>query len=155
MDVAAFSDIEQEFKTRVSTIVWCLMTTVDRKDRPRNRIIHPVWEGSTALVLTGPQSFKSKHLARNPHVSLGYWSAEHGLVVADCRAEWESRAAEKARVWDVFKNTPPPYGYDPAMFWKGPDDPGFGVLRCIPWRIELHGLKELMTGQPAKVWRNP
>ena len=154
MDVASFADIEQDFNKRVSTIVWCLMTTVDSKGRPRSRVIHPVWEGATGYCLTGPESFKAKQLAKNPNASFGYWSVEHGLVIADCVTSWEPGSAEKQRIWDLFKNTPAPYGYDPSMFFQGgAADHGFGVLTLKPWRIELHGLQELMAGTPPRVWR--
>lgn len=153
MDVASFADIEQEFHNRVSKIVWCTLTTVDRKGRPRTRIVHPFWEGSTGYVLTGRHSFKTKHLDRNPYVSAAYWSAEHGLVVADCRTSWEEAPAEKARIFRLFKETPPPYGYDPALFGMSHENPESGVLVLTPWRVELHGLTELMQQKPPLVWR--
>ena len=49
MDVASFSEIESEFHKRVSRIVWCTITTVDAKGRPRSRILHPLWEGNDGL----------------------------------------------------------------------------------------------------------
>jgi hypothetical protein len=47
-------------------------------------------------------------------------------------------------------------GYDPAIVpaWKdGPDSEEFGVLRLMPWRIELTGIAA-MAGQPPMVWRD-
>ena len=41
----------------------------------------------------GRQTLKAKHLARNPNVSLFYWTAEHNTVFAQCRAEWADDAA--------------------------------------------------------------
>ena len=76
MDVASFGEIEKEFMERISRIVWCTVTTIDRKGRPRARILHPVWEGSTGWIATGRDSFKAKHLAQNPHVSLSYWDPQ-------------------------------------------------------------------------------
>ena len=55
MDVASFSDIEKEFMDRVARIVWCTVTTVDTQDRPRARLLHPIWEGSTRLDRHRPQ----------------------------------------------------------------------------------------------------
>jgi pyridoxine/pyridoxamine 5'-phosphate oxidase len=72
MVVNNFSEIEQEFIQRVHTIVWCNVATVDSQGRPRSRILHPIWEGSTGWILTQRDSYKSKHLAANPHVSLAY-----------------------------------------------------------------------------------
>lgn len=154
MDVASFDEIAADFNDRVSSIVWATVATNDRKGRLRSRVLHPIWEGSTGWIVTGRQTLKTKHLAVNPFVSVGYWDQETGIVTAECRAEWDDDPRDKQRVWDLFKNTPPPYGYDPGMIWAaGPTDPAFGLLRLVPWRIELSGLQELMTGKPPRVWR--
>ena len=58
MDVASFGEIEQEFMDRVSSIVWCSVATVDRKGRPRSRILHPICEGATGWIATGRNPFK-------------------------------------------------------------------------------------------------
>ena len=148
-----FEEIAAEFQKRVSTIVWCTMTTVDRKGRPRTRIVHPIWEGTTGWVLTGRESLKAKHLAKNPFVSVSYWSLEHGLVVADCECSWEESTKEQERVFKLFQATPPPYGYDPEMLGMKSGAPGIGYLRFKPWRVELHSLADVMQGKPAQVWK--
>jgi uncharacterized pyridoxamine 5'-phosphate oxidase family protein len=153
MDVGSFDEIAGEFNARVARIVWCTVSTVDAKGRPRSRILHPIWEGSTGWILTGRNSHKAKHIARNPHVSLSYWDQQHQQIYADCLAEWVDDDAEKVRIWDLYKTTPPPLGYDPAIIppWKdGPLSPEVGLLKLTPWRIELSSLME----QPPKVWRN-
>jgi hypothetical protein len=62
---------------------------------------------------------------------------------------------EKLRVWDVFKSTPPPLGYDLAsIFRAGPEAPNYGLLKLTPWRIELYSLPDMMAGRPNLVWRN-
>ena len=154
MDVASFDEIKDEFNARVSRIVWCTVTTVDAKGRPRARMLHPMWDGSTGYIATGRDSFKAKHIGANPYVSLSYWDQQHQQVYAECKATWEDNPAEKQRVWDLFKNTPLPYGYDPAMFWPGGvTDPSFGLLKLAPWRLEISAIQDMMTGQPPKVWR--
>ena len=71
-----------------------------------------------------------------------------------CRVEWADDPAIKRRIWALFKDTPPPVGYDPQHFWPGGvEDPTFGVLRLTPTRIELWTGEELMAGTPPKVWR--
>jgi general stress protein 26 len=149
-----FSEIEDEFMARVRRIVWCSVATVDRKGRPRQRILHPIWEGSTGWIATGRHSHKEKHLAANPYVSLSYWDQQHQQIYADCAAEWVDDAAEKRRIWELYKTTPPPLGYDPQMIWQaGADDPGYGLLKLTPWRIELYALGDVMTGAPSTVWK--
>jgi len=154
MDVASFSDIADELQGRVSRIVWCSVATVDRKGRPRTRLLHPIWEGAIGWIATGRQSHKAKHLAGNPNVSLSYWDQEHQQVYVDATAAWVDDQAEKVRVWELYKNTPPPYGYDPQIIWSsGPDDPTYGLLKLTPWRIELFSLRDMITGAESKVWR--
>ena len=64
--VDSFSEIQEELEKRVRRIVWCTVATIDGKGRPRSRIPHPNLEGSTAWVLTGRDTLKTKHLASNP-----------------------------------------------------------------------------------------
>jgi general stress protein 26 len=155
MEVAHFSEIEPEFMSRIRRIVWCTVSTVDALGRPRSRILHPIWEGSTGWIATGRRSFKAKHIEGNPYVSLSYWDQQHEQVYIDCRAQWEERTQEKQRVWQLFHSTPPPLGYDLAQFFGAPDDPSYGLLKLAPWRIELWSLQELVKGRPPQVWRPP
>ncbi len=158
--VTSFAEIKQEFVARVSRIVWCTVATVDRRGRPRTRILHPVWEGPTGYIATGRHSLKEKHLAKNPHVSVTYWDPQQGhgyvrgeMVYVEARAEWLDDPADRRRIWDLYKSTP--YGYDPAIIpvWKdGPESPEFGVLKLTPWRIELTGVEVMRGGQPL-VWK--
>ena len=154
MDVASFDEIAEEFDARVKKIVWCAVTTMDRQNRPRSRMLHPVWEGSTGWIATGRQTLKTKHLSNNRYVSLTYWDPDHKQIYAECQAEWVDDQAEKERVWDLFKSTEPPLGYDPAIIWSaGVQDPGYGLLKLTPWRIEISGIFEMSSGQPPLVWR--
>ena len=150
MDVATFAEIETEFAARTHRIVWCVMATVNRVDRPRSRVVHPVWEGSTGWLTTRRHSHKGKHLAANPYVSLTYFDPAKGVYI-DCRAEWVDDLGEKRRVWDMIAALAPPMGFDPGPIYKAVDDPGFGLLRLTPWRVELVNL----PGGKPQVWRNP
>jgi general stress protein 26 len=150
--VDSFSEIAQEFAKRVERIVWCTVATVDAAGRPRSRILHPLWAGPTGWILTGRSSPKAAHLESHPFVSLSYWDQQHEQVHAECRAHWEPSARERARVWKLFAETPMPLGYDPGLFWKGADDPNFGALKLMPWRVELYSLADVMSGKPAQVW---
>jgi general stress protein 26 len=153
MDVASFADIEKDFMERVARIVWCTVTTVDRKGRPRARMLHPVWEGSTGWIATGRSSFKAKHLAANPYVSLSYWDPQHQQIYAECKTEWEDDLDEKKRVWELYKSIPEPLGYDLKLFWESPEAAEYGLLKLTPWRIEISALGDMMKGQPPRVWR--
>ena len=162
MDVGSFEEIAEQFNDRVNRIVWCSVTTVDRQGRPRSRILHPVWEGSIGWIATGRHSHKDKHLSENPYVSLTYFEQTAGnpmaqqQVYAECKTEWEDDPDEKRRLWDLVKNAPPPVGYDPALFFQTVDNPEFGMLKLIPWRLERHlgALSDMMTGQEPRIWRD-
>lgn len=146
--------IAAELKRRVDRTVWCSMATSDARGRIRSRIVHPLWEGQVGWLLTERHSPKGRDVDGNPWLSLTYIDSAEEQVHIDCRVEWETRAAEKHRLWDWFKATPPPQGYDPGLFFpKGVDDESFGCLRLLPWRIELWSLADLMAGKPPQVWK--
>lgn len=157
MDVGSFDEIKGEFVDRVSSIVWASVATLDTNGRLRARMLHPIWEftedGPIGWIATGRQSLKAKHLAGNPHVALSYWDPRHEQVMADCKTQWVDDAGEKQRIWTLFGDTPEPYGYDLGLFWKGADDPTYGLLKLSPWRVEVWTLGEMASGKPAKVWR--
>lgn len=148
MQVASFAEIEQEFLKRVQTMVWCNVATLDTRGRPRSRILHPIWEGSTGWIGTRRQSFKARHLAEHPYVSLAYVSDIVKPVYVDCLAEWADDLATKQHVWNLLLQTPPPVGYDPAPIFGSPDS--FGLLRLRPWRIELYDASTVPP--PRQVW---
>jgi hypothetical protein len=37
-----FKEMQPEFLARVSQVVYCILTTVDRQNRPRSRVMHPI-----------------------------------------------------------------------------------------------------------------
>lgn len=154
MQVEEFDEISDEFLARVARIVWATLSSQDTKGRLRSRLLHPIWEGSTGWILTGRRSLKAKHIAANPYVSITYWDQEHEQIMADCRASWEEDVDEKQRVWDLFKSTEPPLGYDPGMFFtQGAAHPECGLLKLVPWRVELWSISDLMNGKKPQVWQ--
>lgn len=137
LKVASFADIRDGFLARVSKCVWCNVATVDGQGRPRSRILHPVWEDSIGWIITRRHSFKSKHLDQNPYVSLAYIADVAKPVYADCVAQWVDDRAEKLRIWDFVKETPPPLGYDPTPIFGSVEHEDYGVLKLTTWRIEI------------------
>lgn len=155
MEVASFAEIAEEFHARSARIAWATVATVGPGGAPRTRILHPIWERHTGWIATDRDSYKMRHLQREPRVSLTYWDPEHDTIHVQAVATIVDDRADKARIWDLFVSTPPPLGYDPILFWKGgKDDPNYGLLRLDPTRIELTGLRDLATGAPL-VWRAP
>ena len=142
-----FEEIEPKFREIADRIVWCTFATVDRSGKPRSRILHPIWEGPAGWIATGRYSHKEKHLASNPFVSLSYWDPAHEQAMIDCEASWEDDVDEKQRVWRLFRETPPPLGYDLGMLGNDGEEPRFGLLRLRPWRISTGSLGDVMAGK--------
>src|SRR4051812_17363634 len=65
MEVTQFEDLQEEFMARVSQAVYCAMATIDGQNRPRLRVMHPIWDGCIGWIISWPASHKAGHLARN------------------------------------------------------------------------------------------
>lgn len=148
MKLTNFADMQDEFMTRVSQAVYCIMATVDPQNRPRTRVMHPIWAGSTGWVISWPGSHKAQHLAHNRQVSLAYLHDKAKPVYVECVAEWVEDRAEMQRVWALHQTIPPPLGFDPQPHYGTIDHPYYGILRFTPWRIELGNL-----GGESIIWR--
>ena len=148
MEVTTFADMKAEFMERIQKAVYCSMATIDRKGRPRSRIIHPVWDGPIGWVISWLESHKAKHLKHNPYVSLTYIPDKNKPVYVDAVAEWIDDVEEKNRIWELHKTTPPPLGFDPQPHYGNINHQYFGLLRFTPWRIELGHL-----GDESSIWR--
>jgi hypothetical protein len=128
-------------------VVWANLATVDRRGRPRSRLVHPVWErdGDALVGLVGsrPTPLKRAHLRRAPFASVAYWDPAHDTAVAECAVRWLP-ADGRAAGWERLRA-----GYDPATVWPGgPESEDFAVLELVPWRLR--------TWQPPRapvVWR--
>ena len=150
------STVEQ-FVAIAHRVVWCTLATVDRRNRPRSRIVHPVWElrneTLTGLLATRPTPLKLAHLAHTPHVSCTYWDPEHDVAVAECAARWLCEA-EHEEAWERIARAPAPVGYDPATIWPGgPASADFAVIALAPWRVSAATATALARGERAGVWR--
>jgi hypothetical protein len=136
--------IAPAFVAMAHRIVWASAATVDRKGRPRSRVLHPLWQWDgvslVGWIATGPTPTKRAHLEQSPNISLNYWAPSQDTCLAECRASWAFDDATRKRVWDWFKHAPAPVGYDPAIIppWKdGPTSPAFAALRLEPWRLRV------------------
>ena len=72
-------------------------------------------------------------------------------IYVDAKAEWIDDLAQKQRIWNLFKNTPEPYGYDGTPFFVSYDSPGFGVLKLTPSRIQFYDL--FFDATVGKLWQ--
>lgn len=150
MKIAAFADIADEFSARINKAIWCNVATIDRKERPRSRILHPIWQGEIGWITTRRGTPKEQHLEAHPFVSLAYIADVVKPVYVDCKAEWIEDRAVKQQIWRLIQDTPPPLGFDPAPIYGSVDNPEFGLLKLTPWRIEVTSVASVPPER--KVW---
>lgn len=139
-------------------VVWGVMTTVDGRGHPRNRIVHPVWVlqdgGMEGWLTTRKTPVKTAHLAENHHVSIAYIAANTDFAYFDCIAEWVDDRGGKQRCWDAFSQAPPPVRYDPAAIWKeGPTSADFAALRFAAYRVQAGRAEQIGRGEKAGIVR--
>jgi hypothetical protein len=75
-------------------------------------------------------------------------------VTVHAVASWVDDPPTRERIWQLYRTTAPPLGYEPGQFWPaGPNDPTFGLLELHPIRVDVTGLasgpKPKMTWRPA------
>ena len=152
------STVADAFVTVAHRIVWCTVATVDRRGRPRSRMLHPYWErtpdGLVGWVFTRPTPVKRAHLAASPHASCAYWDPTgYETVVAECDAALLGDATTRRHVWDLFAGAAEPLGYDPRILGvDGPLDERIVVLRLDPWRLSTGGA---LPTTPRHTWVRP
>ena len=144
--VAGLDEVAPAFVEMANRMVYCTLATVDRRGRPRTRMVHTLWEwdGTSLVGWVGSvvTPLKRAHLERTPYVSCSYWDGveAYDTCSAECHAELLLDDASRRAGWERFKSVPPPLGYDPAIIpqWKdGPTSPRWGVLRLQPWRLRV------------------
>jgi hypothetical protein len=150
------SDVLVDALSVTRQVVWCAFTTVDACGRPRNRVVHPMWEltvgGLRGWVTTRRSPVKTAHLGANPHVSCAYVGADHDVAYIDCTATWAS-PAERRHAWQLCRSLPAPAGFDPGTIWPdGPDSPGAEVLRLDPYRVQVGLAGDLAKGAGPRTW---
>lgn len=145
--------VAKAFVEMAHEIVWCTVATVDVEGRPRSRVLHPMWEWHEDRLIgwigTSPTQLKRQHLQAHPYMSLNYWHPNQDTCVAECRASWLFDDESCRTIWDKFKSTPEPLGYDPAMIpaWDSPESKHFAVVRLEPWRLRVFPGSLLTAGQ--------
>lgn len=150
----AWPDLEADFLAVAQRVVLAAMTTIAPDGRTRGRLIHPIWDGTTAWAYTFADTLKLRHLAGNANVSLAYVTADLSdpaapSAFAECSAEAVADRDRFAWLWDHVQTQPPPYGYDPAILGvTGPDDPKLALLRFAAWHVEVFS-----AAAGRRVWR--
>jgi general stress protein 26 len=152
--VDKFSDLEEEFYGYIREIVYCTMITVDKKSRPRARVLLPIWETADGRPVGWLAAYKTPvkvaHLANNPATTYSYWNPRQNAVFVDSTSTWVEDMETKQYAWDLYrKGSPAGVGYNPRNFWRGGvTDPGYQLIRIEPWRVQvLRG-----TDLSSRIW---
>ncbi|MFD1146214.1 pyridoxamine 5'-phosphate oxidase family protein [Saccharothrix hoggarensis] len=154
--VTSFTEIQSRFFEYIADIKYCTMITVDKRNRPRARVLLPIWEvvddrpvGWLAAYKT---PVKTAHLARNPHATFSYWSPRQNVVHIDTVSIWVDDPEIKRDIWNLYrKGSPPTVGYDPITYWRGgPEDPEYHLLRMEPYRVQVVRGTDLS----ARIWQS-
>ncbi len=158
--MSTLNEVAPAFVAMAHQTVWCSAATVDRRGRPRSRILHPIWEWDgrslTGWIATGPTPTKRAHLEAHPYLSCNYWSPSQDTCVAECAAEWCFDLPTRERVWGLFEHGPEPVGYDPRIIpgWESPASETFAALKLTPWRLRVMPGSVLMSGTgEVLVWQ--
>jgi hypothetical protein len=149
--------VQKEFIERAHEIVWCTVATVGADNRPRSRILHPIWELTddrlTGWIVTRATPVKSRHLAYSPYVSCSYWEPGHDVAIADCHAQWIEDVATRQRVWELYRQAPAPLGYDFwSVFPEGPAGESPSLLRLTPYRLRMFDVDTLTGKKEPPAW---
>ncbi|MEV6320448.1 pyridoxamine 5'-phosphate oxidase family protein [Nocardia sp. NPDC051787] len=153
--VSSFAEIEDEFGDYIGRIVYATMVTVDKRNRPRTRILIPIWETvdgrPIGWLATYRTPVKEAHIANNPHVSFSYWAqGSNNSVAVDATADGVDTVGIRQRVWKLYRRTSPRgAGYDLGQFWSSPEDPELRILRLDPWRIQVIRGRDLRS----RIWQ--
>ena len=145
------------FMATAQRIVYCSLATVDRRGRPRSRLVHAVWErdGDRIVGWVGsrPTPFRRAHLERNPFASCFYWDPAHDVAVAECEVTWIEDDDGRHDAWQRLSAAPEPMGYDPSPIWPdGAIGANFVALRLDPWRVQAKSAAAMATGEPYLAW---
>lgn len=109
--MTSFAEIQAEFDAIVGATVYATMVTVDARNRPRTRVLIPIWESVDGRPLgwlaTYRTPVKAAHLAGNPHTSFSYWKPGNNSVAIDAVARWVDDLDVRRRVWDLYRATSP------------------------------------------------
>lgn len=141
--MARLDEIAPAFVEMAHRIVWATAATVDARDRPWTRVLHPLWtwDGDTlkGIVATSPLSPKRSHLEAHPFISFTYWHPSHDTCTALCHARWDLTDEGRRAGWEALATAPAPVGYDPAVIpgWDEPTSSAFGILLLRPWRLHV------------------
>ncbi|MFP3992293.1 pyridoxamine 5'-phosphate oxidase family protein [Streptomyces sp. E11-3] len=156
--VEDFADLADEFHQYVRDIVYCSLITVDKRNRPRARVLLPVWEvvdgRPVGWIAAYKTPVKTAHINNNPHVTCSYWNPRQNAAYVDSVSEWIEDETVKREAWELYrKGSPRGVGYDPIHYWKGgPTDPEYGLLRMDPFRVQVLRGRDMRSRiwQPAE-----
>jgi general stress protein 26 len=119
------------------------LATVTEDGRPWVRYVSPdIADDLTMTVATGLRSRKVAHIQTHPEVHLTCGSTDMAkpgsYLQIEARAEVVTAPEAKQEHWSEAL----------GLYFEGPDDPNYALLRIRPYRIEIFGMTDMNT----EVW---
>ncbi len=138
-------------------IVWCSVATVDDDDRPRSRILHPIWEwdGTSAAGLDrhqpdADQASRTSSAVRSCRAATGRRTTTPASPSAGPSGRSTTTPAPRSGTGSSTR--PTPVGYDPAIVppWSGgPTSDAFAVLAARPLEAPRHARNDDARAAPV------
>lgn len=124
-------------RLRDESVIW--LTTVRDDGTPEPSPVWFIWDGSTFLIFSQPNTPKLRHIARDPKVSLNFDGDGHGgdIVIFTGRASVASGERPADQVPDYlakYRDHISRIGMDPASFGKAYSVP----IRVEPMKLRGH-----------------
>ncbi|SRR6266496_3989113 len=118
LDLTKERDAHVDKRLRSDSTIW--FTTVRRDGRPHTVPVWFLWDGSTFLIFSQPDSLKISNLRNNPHVTLALDNTDDGgdVIVAEGKAELLSEPASNLNVPAYFEK----YGTSIQGMGQTPED---------------------------------
>jgi hypothetical protein len=152
--VDSFEEVRTPFETCIGGIVHATRTTVDRRGRPRARVLIPVWEvvddRPVGWLATHRTPVEAAHLAGNPHATFSCWTPRQDLVAIDTVARWVDDEVTRRHLWEVSgvasRGRPRSTRHSAVMPATSPN-----IARAHHWAAASRAPRVAREGDPRRV----
>ncbi|MFD5229007.1 hypothetical protein ACFWJ5_10780 [Streptomyces qaidamensis] len=103
--VRSFSEIEAAFVEYVQQTVYCTMVTVDRRNRPRARVVQLGDRRRAPHRVAGrlPHPGEGRPSGAQPPTTYAHWHPRQDAVFVDSVSAWVHDRDTKLRAWELYR----------------------------------------------------
>ena len=156
------ASVAEAFIAIAHRVVWCSLATVDRRGRPRSRLVHPIWEHDARRPrrlahLAARRRCAARTSPPRRSCRCSYWDPAHDVAVAECAAAWVEDPVTKRHAWEVFRRRRAARRLRPRddLAATARATPTPAVIRLDPWRLKAADAATLAAGGDRALWRRP